>query len=207
MTEVAGCEQLLPNNALCNVVAIGRCLSCRKAFCGTHQALTKDIFQTPYKDFCTTCQRKREEAARAKQLDTAIADTTRRLATWVRIDQLLTEFRKRPLSGAQDRSWIEVVNKGRKRFGSGYHLEEVQHTEELAVPIGKLRWTSYLSYDSEGTRKVSEYTGLVETGLTRAGEFVRMDVKRLHGDRSYGHKLEDRQEEEICSRLERLLQR
>lgn len=51
----AGCEI-----DACGVAAIGRCSTCGRAFCGTHQAHAKDAFgTTPYIGWCTSCQGQR----------------------------------------------------------------------------------------------------------------------------------------------------
>jgi hypothetical protein len=69
----------------CGVPPIGRCASCGRAFCGTHQALSSGVYPEPaiYRDRCTACQAELQEASQKAR--TAQAERVLRLQETVRI--------------------------------------------------------------------------------------------------------------------------
>ncbi len=63
----AGCEIELKDGRYCGIPPIGRCATCGRAFCPTHQAWFYDQFSYPYVDQCAPCFAKTPaEMARAK---------------------------------------------------------------------------------------------------------------------------------------------
>ena len=52
---VAGCEMELKDGRYCNIPPIGRCTTCGRAFCPTHQAWESGQFSHPYVDQCVFC--------------------------------------------------------------------------------------------------------------------------------------------------------
>jgi hypothetical protein len=134
-----------------------------------------------------------------------LAAAERRREAADRIPQLLAEFRSRPFTGAEERGWIEVINRGPKFLGGGDRIKKIQHFDEPAVPIGQLRWTYYYNRTHPDISDKQQSNELA-TGLTASGEFVVMDVEPLHS--TYGnhdYRLQSFQEEAICVALERLL--
>ena len=67
----AGCEIPLPDSRLCGIPPVGRCSTCGRAFCTTHQARDFTFIpQQVYIDMCASClataQAKREEQRRQR---------------------------------------------------------------------------------------------------------------------------------------------
>lgn len=58
----------------CGVIAIGRCATCKRAFCRSHQGYGRDNFMqpVPYLDLCAPCAAERQAAA-ARQAEEAQA--------------------------------------------------------------------------------------------------------------------------------------
>lgn len=69
MQTPAVCETLLTTGQQCGVAAIGRCTTCGRAFCQTHQARGKVYGgSVPYVDLCANCfAQTPEEVARRKE--------------------------------------------------------------------------------------------------------------------------------------------
>jgi hypothetical protein len=62
------CDIILSNGHTCGIQAIGRCATCMRAFCSSHQAYNKDVFgyPIPAHNMCSMCaeaRRKAEEEA------------------------------------------------------------------------------------------------------------------------------------------------
>jgi hypothetical protein len=77
MNKIVGCEIELKNGQTCGIQAIGRCATCERAFCMTHQGYSRNTFGrlVPDIDMCELCaaakwdeERKRQEEADAPTL-------------------------------------------------------------------------------------------------------------------------------------------
>ena len=201
-----GCE-LPVGGRPCGVPAIGRCMTCSRAYCGTHQAHEVNsvgiVFQT-YRDWCVSCQqqRKADEKARAEAQEKRAQEE--RAAAAERIPGLIAQFRARPFSGAVSRDYVQRVA-ARHEIPVPCPQVQISNSPLCRRAGGQLYWTYYqVSYDNDPlTQKLSAW----ETGLTQQGQFVPMDTSFLHTwvMTSMDYELRAGQEVEICEVLERLL--
>ena len=90
LVGTAGCEAEIGDKP-CGVAAIGRCLTCGRAFCVTHQARTwrrtsqGDVVDSTYIDTCQDCLSDRDEAAKVYAAGQPARDA-------LRIDQRETRY-------------------------------------------------------------------------------------------------------------------
>lgn len=65
--SIVGCDIELKDGRYCGILAVGRCATCGRAFCPTHQPWEYGQFSYPYVDQCVSCFAKTPaEVARAK---------------------------------------------------------------------------------------------------------------------------------------------
>lgn len=199
----AGCETKLADGRMCDVPAVGRCGTCNRAFCKTHQAREDNNYGGKvYIEWCAGCQKAKAAAEAEKQARVHQKIREKREAAAARMSYLLEEFRRRPFNG-QPRQWTSSINKGPGFFSTANRYKITRHEDEPAIPIGKLEWW-YFSYLDGGGE--CSHTYHFDTGLTRSAEFVLMDAEVLHrSDPPHGLRLAPNQEEKICAALERLL--
>jgi hypothetical protein len=62
------CNIILNNGYMCGIQAVGRCATCQRAFCVSHQAHERvDYFGQPIKSgICIICSHKRQEEERKR---------------------------------------------------------------------------------------------------------------------------------------------
>jgi hypothetical protein len=205
--STGGCE-VPAGGRPCGIPAIGRCTTCSRAYCGTHQAHDINsiglVFQT-YRDWCVLCQqqRKADERALAEAKEKKWKED--RAVAAERIPILIAQFKALPFSGAVSRDYVERVAVGTKFLSPALKYKSITHQYEPAVPVGQLYWTYYkVSYDNDKPRQA---TDAWDTGLTQNGEFVPMDTRHLRTwvAVQLGYELRRWQEVDICECLERLL--
>ena len=207
--SAGGCE--VPTGGRpCGVPAIGRCNTCSRAYCGTHQAhdlnSTGLVIQT-YRDWCVSCQQQHKSDERALAEAKEKQWKEKRSAAAERIPGLIAQFKERPFNGAVSRDYVEQIASGTKFLSPALKYKSVTHRYEPAVPVGPLYWTYYkVSYDA-WYDKPKQDSDEWDTGLTRKGEFVPMDTGHLHRwvAVGLGYELSRWQEVKICEYLERLL--
>jgi hypothetical protein len=203
-----GCELPVTGQS-CGVPAIGRCGTCSRAYCATHQAHDLNtiglVIQT-YRDWCIECQQHRKADERKLAETKEKQRKEERAAAAKRIPILIAQFKAQPFTGAQNRDYVEKVSAGRAFLSGAMKYKSVTHRYEPAVPLGRLYWKHYVvSYDNDPTKLDSAEW---ETGLTQSGEFVPMDTSVLHSifiAPNLGYELERWQEVRICEYLEKLL--
>jgi hypothetical protein len=206
-----GCEVRTAGRP-CRLLAIGRCNTCSKVYCATHQAHNLNsigiVIQT-YRDWCVACQeqRKIDERALAEAKDKS--DKEERAAAARRIPGLIARFTAQPFKGAMSRDYVERISVGTKFLSASIKYKSVVHEYEPAVPVARLYWNYYkVSYDASYDEP-KQASDKWDTGLTQAGKFVPMDTSYLHTWVAVerGYDLAGWQEVKICKYLERLLRR
>lgn len=152
----------------CGVQAIGRCHSCGRTFCASHQGRGGFV---AYVDQCGPCR----TASVQRQSDQQIADfehvISRQQAMRDRIRELVATLSAAGIVAEPRWRWVGE----RKRFLRG--REQQFEAAEPAWPVGLHSW----SHSLKGEDLPAE---TVETGATRTGEVVPMEPFRL-GYREY----------------------
>lgn len=156
----AGCELATAFGSACDVMAVGRCSECGKAFCGSHQAIRNDATSWGrFVDWCTACQHRSEQQAAAAAAAAAQA----------RREQLAASAERRRVA------WEEIGRRGFDRFAAERAYQWFPPGKKkprrmsagFAIPVGDLVWVRAWRTDdeSEGSRRV---------GLDRDGNLVDM---------------------------------
>ena len=194
----------------CGVRAIGRCNTCSRAYCVTHQAHNLNsrglVIQT-YRDWCVSCQEKRKVDERALAEVRERREKEERGAAAMRIPALIDRLTAKPLKGAVSRNYVERITIGTKFLSSTVKYKSVVHEYEPAVPVGPLYWNYYKVFYDPSYDKPEQASDEWDTGLTQAGKFVPMDTSYLHTwvAVELGYELARWQEVKIREYLERLL--
>ncbi len=133
------CGIELKSGDLCGVPAIGRCSTCERAFCASHQALTREI---RYVDLCAPCLAKQQ--AEQEKRGMAPADSPRRYFPQAAKTDLLT-------AGVPTVEIYEVRSEWKPgRFRGGRSVDMVT-TLGSGWILGTFEWTYYKPsrYDQE----------------------------------------------------------
>jgi hypothetical protein len=123
------CNIILNNGYMCGIQAVGRCATCQRAFCMTHQGLTS-AWRVPYIDMCAPCanakqaevdRRMKEARAPYEYFESGAARTTLSAAGVLTVDiyNVRKEWKKK--KGVFGRSgYVDVATP----FGRGWVLGE-----------------------------------------------------------------------------------
>lgn len=155
----------------CGVQAIGRCLLCSRAFCGSHQGRVGRYqwATTLLVDRCSACTQERASQASQSAEDTEAALARRRIAASARLAEIARTLVDAGILPATRRCRIG----SRRRFLRGY-VDDYVEVAPPAWPIGLFEW--YCEFKEE-----SHYSKSKETGISTEGDVVRMDESE--GDR------------------------
>lgn len=208
--STGGCELPVVGRSCCGIPAIGRCKTCSRAYCPTHQARNLStiglVIQT-YLDWCSECQQQHKDDERTLAESREKRQEAERSTAAERILVLIAQFKAQPFTGARSRDYVERVAAGRAFLSGAIRYKSVTHRYEAAVPLGRLYWTYYVA-SGEWYDKPSRQSQEWATGLTRNGEFVPMETSILHDSfiaLGLGYQLASSQEVKICEYLELLL--
>ena len=131
--SIVGCDIELKNGRTCGIPPIGRCATCERAFCLTHQACRWDNYgRVPYVDMCAPCFAKTPEQV-------ALAEQAKRRAE---VDAAEQYFRSKAaraalLSSGLPPVEIYQVKRHWEWKRKGILLREVREQVEVATPIGR----------------------------------------------------------------------
>jgi hypothetical protein len=207
--SVGGCELPVAGQS-CGVAAIGRCSTCSRAYCATHQAhdlSTIGVLIQAYRDWCIECQQQRKADERKLAEAKEKQQKEERVAAAKRIPALIAQFKAQPFTDAQNRDYVEKVFAGKAFLSGALKYKSVTHPYPSAVPLGRLYWTCYVVW-GERYDPPRQESRECETGLSQGGEFVLMDTSVLHSSSiaaGLGCELARWQEVKICGYLEELL--
>jgi hypothetical protein len=208
--SVGGCELPVAGQS-CGVTAIGRCSTCSRAYCATHQAhdlSTIGVVIQEYRDWCIECQQQRKTDERNLAQAKEKQQKEDRMVAAKRIPVLIAQFKAQPFTGAQNRDYVEKVAAGHAFLSSAIKYKSVTHQYVPAVPLGRLYWTCYVTLRDAWYDKPKQESQEWATGLNRNGEFVPMNTSVLHNSfiaPNLGYELARWQEVKICEYLEKLL--
>jgi tRNA A-37 threonylcarbamoyl transferase component Bud32 len=167
-TAVAACEIPLPDRRLCGIPPVGRCATCGRAFCLTHQAREENYGRWyPRVDMCAPCfAQTPAEVVRAKQQAESHERVAKMLARDIERFRPIEEAREYFKSGAARNALLTagvptaafygIVNdqkpkQKRSLFGGGYTVFE---NVEVAIPIGR----GWVLGEFTWKRKISSFT-------------------------------------------------
>jgi len=146
----AECEKALIAGGQCGVAAVGRCIDCHNAFCGSHQAVNS---YTTFVDLCAGCHAKRAWNAKAPQraAEAVAQNLSERMA------RAIATLVSSPPNGLVARRRLVTSE---RRF-----LLRVEWWDEFepAWPIGSHPW-HFSETHTSGDRDTAIPTGLTPTG-------------------------------------------
>jgi len=124
MNKIVGCDIELKNGQTCGIQAIGRCATCERAFCMTHQGYFGNSFGQLVPDIgmCALCaaakeaeERKRQEEAYAPiyffQLGTAVTTLRKSGVRSVKI-YIVARQMKESFFGHREVEYPELLGRG-----------------------------------------------------------------------------------------------
>jgi hypothetical protein len=158
MTTPAVCEV-----ESCGVLAVGRCLTCQRPFCRTHQGRGGAIHApVQFVDQCTVCTAERA----AEGIRRAKAEEAERVAAKEAVDRRIHAAVATLAATTKPQARKRWVGATRRWWSS--RPRELYEPDTPAWPIGELRW--------KRTFKVEAVAHMQrETGVTAAGEIVSME--------------------------------
>jgi thiol-disulfide isomerase/thioredoxin len=186
MASGVGCELKLASGKTCGLPPIGRCRTCGKAFCGSHQArvgagLTHSsegrfLGGSAYPDWCSPC--------RTAELVTPILERNQKAAAAEAEQRRARQERHKKALAALHAYGFEKLARPRtetfnvfekRRFGRD-RWQERSRSLEPAVPLGNLSWT-ISEWPRHPDATVTHKDGFYPTGLTKSGQIVLMEPK------------------------------
>jgi hypothetical protein len=195
--SIVGCEIELESGRTCRVQAIGRCATCERAFCLTHQGRDYRGFHEPYVDRCAPCvaQAQADEMERLREHRAKMDEAREYFASGAARTALLTAGVPPVKIRQTHRQWKNGL------FGLGAQEVDVTTTGRGWI-LGSFEW-SYSSYgeptdgswltalmDDNRFVRVGRYSRRYEA-VGSGGEILKANlrevvqaVKRLTGESS-----------------------
>jgi len=173
-----GCELPIIDGRQCGIDAFERCAECQRAFCRSHQAWERTASGSlicPIQNWCAECQVTRQAKDKAAAKVSAREHAERVRAAKTRIAALLAELNVQGFPGAVERAVSKTVK------GAFGRAKTITTQHEPAIPVGQVTWEFWTYHPRDGAGGFKHLQQL-DTGITRSGEYVRMNPEMAGSD-------------------------